>query len=211
MRSLIYLMGFAISLFAGPLHAGSLLLTYEGVLADGSSDELANDLSGLSFTLSAVFDSTPVAVLPGAGQYALSQLTATVGGVDYVETDPTWFDFNFYDPTAFDPSDAGYVPHLVGGSGFAPIFTSATPLVTGPGVDATVFSGYIGSYDNQVDILTNLGFVRLIYNDVIGVTASIAAYQDPSAVPEPSTAVLVALGGLGCLWAARRKTRVSAV
>ena len=53
MRNLICLIGLALTVAASPLQAGSLVLKYEGVLTDGSYDDLDNDLAGLSFEVNA--------------------------------------------------------------------------------------------------------------------------------------------------------------
>ena len=133
----------------------------------------------------------------------MTQLSATVAGVTYVEVDPAYFNVELYDPSCLYFGDA-YIAALVGDFAFAPIFETATPPIAGDAASPTIFSDYLGSFEEELEILTNLGFVTLIYDEHVGLSASI------STIPEPSTAILALMGGLGCSLAARRRKLFSA-
>ena len=203
MRNLICLIGFALTVATSPLQAGSLVLKYEGVLDYGSYDESGNDLAGLAFEVNAVFDSTPFDTDIGTGWYEVTSLSATVAGVSYVETDPAYFEVELYDPSA----GFLYMPILVGDFEFWPVFGTATPEIAGDAASPTVFSDYYGSFESEMELLTASGFVTLVYDDSYGLSVSISEF---AAVPEPSTAILALMGGLGCSFAARRRKLASA-
>jgi len=207
MRNLLCVMALALSFCAGPLHAGSLILTYEGVLTTGSVDPFGNDIDGLNFVVNAVFDPTPIDTDIGYGQYLVTHLSATVGTETFVELDPGYFSVEIVDPIGFgDPDDPWYLVGLTGDYYFAPIFVTATPVISGDSASPTVFSEYLFfSFGSELEILTSEGWLFLVYDDSSEVFASI------SAVPEPSTAILALMGGLGCSLAARRKKQSSAV
>ncbi|HEY0982162.1 PEP-CTERM sorting domain-containing protein [Schlesneria sp.] len=199
MKHLICVLGFAVALFSGPLQAGFLQLKYEGVLAEGSVDPFNNDLAGSAFEVTAVFDDWAYAWNVGGGVYLPYRITATINGVTYTELDPFYFDVVFTDPTAEVTEEPVYVAMLYGDYAFAPMYTTATPDIFGDAVTPTQFSGYVGSIETTLELLTIDGFMTLIYDDLVGVTTTVTP------VPEPSTAALVGLGGLGCYLAARRR------
>jgi hypothetical protein len=98
---------------------------------------------------------------------------------------------------------AGLVTFTSGLEGLFPGFTGSSNA----GWDAsaatpTVFSGYAGSYLNQIPFTTAAGLLVLDYDPNIGISASI------NGVPEPSSGLLVVgtagLAGLGT-WARRRR------
>ncbi len=139
----------------------------------------------------------------GIGVYDVSAVTATIGGMSYLGTTPTDFTLHLADTTNLSAPN-NYIVSLVnsGGSAYAPVFTTATPAISGTDVMPTVFSVYNGFFGTVLNLQTAGGVVGLTFDETVGVSSAVI-----SSIPEPGSLVLAGIASLAGLggWARRRR------
>lgn len=189
---------------AGQAQAEMLTVNYHSTTVASSLN--GNPIpDGTHFTVHASFDSTPFHTVIGQGDYLVTGITAVVGGTPYMANFlPGEFTFVLIDPLSGGGHDiAPYVPYLVstGYGAFIPLYTMATPAVSGRSASPTVFSGYESyKYYNTLFLSTSSGDLVLSF----GNNSPDASITD---VPEPSTLSMALLGSLvGIAFVRRRHT-----
>jgi PEP-CTERM motif len=193
-------------LAATPAHAGLLALDFQGVAwADSSLN--GTPIGGTSFTVQIDFDPTTITPIEqGAAFYAVTSIDVAVGGTTYMVTNLSDFSMALIDAT--NPTYPGiYDPGFYNSSdnsGFSPSYTTATPAFSATDPTPTVFSGYSAadSFGNYATFSTADGPLILIYDNNVGIDASI------NSVPEPSSLAFCGIGvSIGLMVAWRRRQR----
>jgi hypothetical protein len=177
-------------------------LEYTGVTFDGSTLAGAPIAPGTSFDIQAEFSTPGVVVETGVAVYSVVALSVDVGGTPFSPSAASSYVVELVDGT--NPSLPGaFLPGLIDPTStfaFAPLYASATTVGwSAMDPSPTGFSGFVGDLSSgSLDFDTPSGALFVTYDTTVGVTSSI------NAVPEPS-ALILGLTAIAATFLTRRR------
>jgi hypothetical protein len=201
-------------LATGSAQAALWSLNYDGLTATGSTSTDGTAISnGTAFSVHAIFSDT-TGRNGGTGQayYQPSAINLTVGGTSYSVTAgiPGKYITGSLDKFIVglaDPSNfiGAYRPSLdIFSEYFYPSYKTATPALDAAHPSATIFSGFSHDYFHSLTFSTAEGSLKLVYDNALGVNASITA------VPEPEEWAMMLVGSGLISWQLRRRAKAAA-
>ncbi len=193
---------------AAPTMASVLTLNYAGSF--GPTSTLNGSPFGVDtpFTLQATFDpSADLLPVSGVGVFSITSFSIYLQGATYRALASPLLNVAFEAPPTILFYAVGFVDSVAPTSGFVTYFTTATPYASADAPASTQFSNFVGNFIFvPYTIMLNNGDGDLVIND-FGATGNYSANFTESAVPEPSTYLLLCLS-LGAVGIARRRLRV---
>jgi hypothetical protein len=206
MRSLFHkFVAFAIvfALATGSAQADLFSLNFDGLTYDGSTLTDGTAISnGTAFSIHGIFSDTPPEVAVGHGLvYQASVVNFTVGGAYYLVTAGSIgnYQVGLADHSSFSNYYGAALVKSDLSEALSPGYGTATSALDKAHPSATAFSGYLGSVGSGLTFSTAGGSLTLVFNEAVGVNASVAAVPEP----EEWAMMLVGFGLVG--WQAKRK------